>query len=230
MAADEDCRTWWAAESGDPGEWLEMDLGKPTPVTALQVNFAEQDCRPRPDSARAETIRYKLLGSTNGGEWFSLVQPTGAGRGVNPGDRGPAETRNARGPHDYLPLEQPTTLRFVKVESVSTPAGGRFALRDVRVFGPGAGSPPAPVAAPQVSRHAGDDRNATIRWEPNPQADGYLIRFGVAPEALYHTIQVQGGTNSALTTHALNRGVRYRWRVDAFNASGRTPGAATGPL
>jgi hypothetical protein len=120
-------------------------------------------------------------------------------------------------------LAAPQTLRFLKVENVFTPAGGKFALRDLRVFGPG-GEPPAPVRGLKVIRHAGDDRNATVTWTPSPNADGYLIRFGIAPDKLFQTIQLQGGTKAALTMHALNRGVKYSWRVDAFNADGLTPG------
>lgn len=60
----------------------------------------------------------------------------------------------------------------------------------------------------------------------SPNADGYLICFGIAPDKLFQTIQLKGGTNAALTTHALNRGVKYAWRVDAFNASGIAQGPA----
>jgi hypothetical protein len=74
-------------------------------------------------------------------------------------------------------------------------------------------------------RHTDDDRNATITWTASPGADGCLLRFGLAPDKLFHTIQLQGGTNATLTTHALNRGVKYSWRVDAFNGNGLTQGA-----
>jgi hypothetical protein len=102
-------------------------------------------------------------------------------------------------------------------------------LRDLRVFGPGGGEPPAPVRGLKVIRHADDDRNATITWTPSPNANGYLIRFGIAADNLFHAIQLQGGTNAALTTHALNRGVKYSWRVDAFSAAGLAPGATATP-
>jgi hypothetical protein len=57
----------------------------------------------------------------------------------------------------------------------------------------------------------------------------FPIRFGIASDKLFHTIQLRGGTNAALTTHALNRGVKYSWRVDAFNASGLTHGTPSRP-
>ena len=217
LAADENCRTWWSAQTGNTGEWFRMDLGQPTRVNAVQVNFAEHDCVPKSIPPTGEPIRYRFLASNDGQQWASL-----SATGVK------ANTvREAAGPHDYIALNEPQTARFLKVENVFTPAQGKFALRDLRVFGPGEGQPPKPVAAPQVTRHADDDRNATITWTPSPNADGYLIRFGIAPDKLYQTIQLQGGTNAALTTHALNRGVNYTWRVDAFNSSGITSGAAT---
>jgi hypothetical protein len=55
-------------------------------------------------------------------------------------------------------------------------------------------------------------------------ADGYLVRFGDAPDRLCHSLQLQGGGVTSLVTHALNCGVRAAWRVDAFNANGATSG------
>jgi hypothetical protein len=220
LAADEDCRTWWSAQSGKPGEWLQMDFGKPTRVDAVQVNFSEQDCVAKSVPPGGEFQRYKLLASDDGKQWRPLFAPR-ARRELGNG------TRESVGPHDYLALAAPQTLRFLKVENVFTPAGGKFALRELRVFGAGGSEPPAPVRGLKVTRHADDDRNATVTWTPSPNADGYLVRFGIAPDKLFHTIQLQGGTNAALTTHALNRGVKYSWRVDAFNGGGLTSGAAT---
>ena len=208
LAVDEDCRTWWSAQTGNAGEWFQMDLGRPTRVTAVHVNFAEEDCRPNSSMPAGEPIRYKLFASEDGKQWRECF----------------GGVRTSAGPHDYPAFTEPQRLRFLKVENVSMPAGGKFALRDLRVFGPGEDQPPAPVSGLKVIRHADDDRNATITWTPSPNADGYLIRFGIAPDKLFQTIQLQGGTNATLTTHALNRGVSYSWRVDAFNASGLAKG------
>jgi xylan 1,4-beta-xylosidase len=204
LAADEDCRTWWSAQSGKAGEWFQIDLGRATRAHAVQVNFAEQNIV-TPD---AEPIHYKLLASDDGQHWRLLLD----------------KIHTSPGPHDYLEFPGPQTFRFLKVENVSVPGGGAFALSDLRVFGPGEGQAPEPVTSLNVSRHGDDDRNATITWTPGPGADGYLIRFGTAPDRLFQTIQLQGGTRSTLTTHALNRGVKYVWRVDAFNSSGLAEG------
>ena len=76
----------------------------------------------------------------------------------------------------------------------------------------------------RIERHRDDDRNVTVRWNRTAKAEGYLLRFGSAPDALYQCIQVQGGSTEQLTMHALTRGQSYAWRVDAFNANGLTPG------
>ena len=211
-AADENVRTWWSAETGGADEWFAMDLGRACRVQAVQVNFAEQDCRPLPPQSTEDYHQYRLLGSGDGREWRVLVDRSGNRRPV---------------PHDYHAFREPVAIRHLKVENPRMPAGGRFALRDLRVFGPGDGSPPPPAGGVSGRRHAGDDRNATVSWTPAAGADGYLVRFGVSTGALHQCIQVEGGTVSNLTTHVLTRGVRYAWRVDAFNASGVREGAPT---
>lgn len=209
LAADENVRTWWSAASGKAGEWLTMDLGQSRQVNALQVNFAEQDCGKDKASLAEDYHHYKLLASYDGKAWRLLAE------------RG-ADRRCA--PHDYLELAKPARIRFLKIENVHMARGGKFALRDLRVFGPGEGKAPAAPQEVKAQRHAGDDRNVTFSWRPAQGADGYLVRYGVAPDALYQCIQVQGGVQSRLTVHTLNRGVKYWCRVDAFNGSGLTMG------
>ena len=42
-ANDEYIESWWAAASGNPGEWWQVDLGKMMEVKALQVNLADHN-------------------------------------------------------------------------------------------------------------------------------------------------------------------------------------------
>ena len=42
FAVDEDIRTWWSAGSGNPEEWISVDLEKEYDVRAIQVNFADE--------------------------------------------------------------------------------------------------------------------------------------------------------------------------------------------
>ena len=117
-------------------------------------------------------------------------------------------------------------MRFVKIENMHMAKGGKFAIRDLRVFGPGESKAPAAPQEVKAQRHADDDRNVTFTWRPAQGGDGYLVRYGVTPDALYQCIQVQGGGQARLTVHTLNHGVKYWCRVDAFNGSGLTLGQA----
>ena len=45
-AFDENIRTWWSAATSQPGEWLQVDLGKTCRIEAMQINFADQDAPP----------------------------------------------------------------------------------------------------------------------------------------------------------------------------------------
>ena len=47
--------------------------------------------------------------------------------------------------------------------------------------------------APAVERDSLDRRFATVRWHPVEGADGYLVRFGIAPDFMNQCIQVKGG-------------------------------------
>jgi hypothetical protein len=208
LATDEECRTWWSAESAGTNEWFQLDLGAACRVQAVQINFAEQDAETAKARAGDDALIYRLAWSEDGESW----RPPGGG------------VRAAKGPHDYLALPEPALARHLRVSCVRTPAGGRFALRDLRAFGFGAAAPPSATEGLVARRHADDDRNATLTWRPSAAADGYLVRFGDAPDRLYHSIQLQGGAVTSLVTHALNRGVRAAWRVDAFGAGGVAEG------
>jgi hypothetical protein len=209
QASDENCRTWWSAKTGNAGEWLQMDLGTPCRIHAVQVNFAEQDALDAGEDVHA----WRLLSSDDGATWHPLVDKS---------------TSRACAPHDYIELSEPVTARHLKLENVRIPRGGKFAVRDLRVFGQGNGAPPQEVGGLNIERHADDDRNVTVRWKPVDHADGYLVRYGTAPDALFQCIQMQGGEKDRLTFHALTRGVRYVWRIDTFNANGLIAGSLVG--
>jgi hypothetical protein len=207
LAADENIRTWWSALTGGTNEWLQMDLGTPRRIQAVQVNFAEQETRlgvPADDYHA-----YRLLTSQDGVHWQSLIDKSAAHEAT---------------PHDYVELPKPVSARYLRLENVHTSSGGKFAVRDLRLFGHGGGSPPQAVTGVCVERHADDKRNTTVRWNKAPATQGYLVRFGTSPEVLNQCIQLQGGDTERLTTHVLTRGLEYVWRIDAFNENGVTAG------
>lgn len=203
-ANDENIRTWWSAETGDSGEWLVMDLGKETEINALQINFAEQDAVLKsPDET--DYHAYKLYTSNDGENWDIFLDKS--------------ENRKAV-PHDYTELDKTVKARFLKVENVHTPKMGKFAVSDLRVFGKGDGQLPSKVQDIKVERNAKDERFMKIEWSKADNADGYLVRFGYAPDFLNLCVQVKGGDATSLTNHLLTKGVKYYYRVDSYNGSG----------
>lgn len=205
LAFDENIRTWWSARSGDAGEWLRVDLGTRSRIDAIQINFAEQDTHAF-DRQTATPARYVVQRSNDGTHWTMLI------------DRS-RSTRDA--PHAYVQLEQPATARYLKITNVRAAAGGKFAIRDLRVFGSNGTRPPARVDTFTVRRGA-DDRSVTVTWHRSPRARGYIVRFGIAPDKLYANYQV--GDVTSLTMNSLNHGVTYYFTVDALNEGGVTKG------
>ena len=206
-AADENMKTWWSAASGDPGEWIELDLGKPCAVTALQVNFADQDTEPVTGRHNGFSYRYLIEGSGDGKDWIILA------------DRRGSEDDH---PHEYFELTLDRKLRYVRLTNAGkTPAGGKFAVSGLRVFGCGGCEPPA--SAPDfAAERCGDQRDMRVTWTAVDGAEGYIVRFGVNPDELHTHWQVIGGTEAVI--RCLTKGVRYYVTVDAYNDSGVTAG------
>lgn len=204
LAVEEDIRTWWSATSGEPGEWLEIDLGQVCEVAAIQVNFAEQDliCGVEENPA----ARYQVLGSQDGKHWESLVDQRQNTRDIT---------------HDFTVLKGAPQVRHVRLVNAHMPYGGKFAIRGLRVFGSGAGAPPVAPAF-TVTRNPDDAREAVIRWQPVPGADGYIVRYGIAAHKLYRANQVYD--RCEYVCRSLNVGVAYQVTVDAFNANGYAQG------
>ena len=61
-----------------------------------------------------------------------------------------------------------------------------------------------------------------VRWDVSKGADGYRIRYGVAPDKLYQSYEFRGQKEVVL--RGLNLGVTTYFVVDAFNAAGLTLG------
>ncbi|MDR3218905.1 MAG: family 43 glycosylhydrolase [Dysgonamonadaceae bacterium] len=207
-ATDENVRTWWSAKTGKPGEWLVMVLGKKVNIRSIQINFAEQDYNA--DRIEGEDYHaYILYVSEDGKNWKKTIDKSLNKKAV---------------PHDYIEFDKSVEAAYVKIENIHAAEGGKFAIRDMRVFGNGGGSAPNPITDLQVIRNYVDDRFASLSWTQSDQADGYMVHFGYAPDFLNQCIQVKGKDKNNLTLHVLISGQPYYYRVDAYNDSGITKG------
>ena len=101
-------------------------------------------------------------------------------------------------------------------------AGNGFAaISGLRVFGNVGGEKPDTVADFSVVRGPEDLRNATLSWKAARNAEGYIVRYGIAPDKLYNQYQVYGESAEVRT---LTLGINYFFRVDSFNSEGITQG------
>ena len=207
-ATDENIRTWWSAQTGKPGEWFEMDLGKLCRINAIQVNFAEQDVDLQANKT-SDFHAYRIFSSTDGTNWTLLLDKS--------------KNRSCI-PNDYTEFVKAFKSRYIKVENFHAAMSGKFALSDLRIFGDGAGKAPEGVKIQTFLRDESDTRNATISWCRSPDTEGYMVRFGVEPNFLNQCIQINEKEKTSLGIHILVRDQPYFFRIDSYNDSGTTKG------
>ena len=202
LASDEDSRTYWCATSGNSGEWLMLDLGKECSIGAVQVNFADQNSTPALVRGRSNPVyqQYRLEGSPDGNAWTTILDKS-------------ATTEDAS--DDYTELASPATARYVRLTNVFMPGGEFFAIRDLRIFGTPDGARFTPATGVAVQRDAADGRDAVIRWTPVADADGYIVRYGIAADRLHNHYMVFN--SDSVVIHSLNHGVDYVFEVEAFD-------------
>lgn len=200
-ASDEEVRTYWSAKTGDKGEWFTMDLKSISTVNAVQINYAENGTQSFGRSDK-DYYQYLLEYSTDKKTWRTL-----------------ADKRNNKTdvPHDYLELSVPVKARYIRLTNYHMPSG-MFALADLRVFGKGTDGAITTVNRIKADRHKDDACVVDLSWNKSPNAVGYNVRYGIAPDKLYHTYQVMG--TESVTIRSLNKNEKYYFTVDAFNESG----------
>lgn len=213
-AADENVQTWWRAASGEPGQWLKIDLGRTYDVRAVQINFADDKLEiPVPGEIRGveqsryieekdHVTRWFLEGSKDGENWFMLE------------DKSQAETDLS---HDFLVWEEGKQLRSLKLTILEVPYGQKPCISGFRVFGIGKG---AAAAAPRYTADRLNDIDMEVNIEDSG-ATGYNILWGHRPDKLYHSCMV---FSTQKRIGALVKGREYYVRVDAFNENGITHG------
>ena len=201
-AVDEEVRTYWSAQSGGSDEWLMIDLGQACSVQAIQVNFAEHGTNPAEVRGRDNLLyqQYTIERSDDGINWDLLIDKSNNLKDV---------------PHDYIELAAAVDARYIKLNNVFVPGGGTFAIRDLRIFGNSEKAVFTQIDDYSIQRDDSDGRDAVLRWSPVADADGYLIRYGIAADKLYNHYLVYDSDSVAI--HSLNHGVVYYFEVEAFD-------------
>lgn len=200
---DENMRTYWAAKTGEPGEWIEIDLGGMKHIKAIQLNYYDHKSVQH-NRANDLYYQYRIYFSDNGTDWTLAVDKSDNDKDV---------------PHDYIELSETLDARYLKLENIHVPSGN-FCLSEFRVFGFADGEKPLPVQNFKVVRDKQDKRNAMISWSPSSGAYGYNIYYGIAPEKLYNCITVNGADHYDF--RGLDLGTTYYFTIEALSESGRS--------
>ncbi|MHA4809196.1 family 43 glycosylhydrolase [Flavitalea flava] len=200
-AVDEDIKTYWSAESGNKGEWIQTDLGNTSTVNAIQINYADQDAEFL-GKQTGTFHQYKLLYSPDGKKWTVLIDKSANRTDV---------------PHDYVELKTPVKARYLRLENIHMPTG-KFAISGLRVFGKGNGASPDGVKEFLVLRTEKDKRSAWLKWSPVDKAFAYNIYTGVAPDKLYTCIMVQDANEYYYK--GMDKEKPYYFTIEAINENG----------
>lgn len=200
---DEQVNTYWLAASNDTTEWVTIDLQQPSHVYAIQINYFdhETDLYGRIPGLRH---RYILESSLDGNEWEKLIDKSHSFK----------DTPNA-----YVELPVPVKTRYVRYRNIEVPTP-HLAISDIRVFGLGEGVLPNKVTGFKVTRDD-DRRDARLSWDAQDNAQGYNVRWGIAPDKLYSSWLVYG--NNQLVIKALTTHQSYYFTIEAFNENGISP-------
>ena len=76
---------------------------------------------------------------------------------------------------------------------------------------------PAQVQGLTAVRYDGG-KSVDLKWDAVPGAQGYNVRWGIAPDKLYSSWLLYD--NDELTLRCLVKGQEYYIQVEAFNANG----------
>ena len=197
---DENCKTYWLAEENNADQWICIDLEEVCDVNAIQINYFDHE-NIFYTKVKGLKQRYVLEGSLDGEQWFVLE------------DRSESDID---APNAYIQLAGPVQARYVRYSNVfiSSP---HLAISDIRIFGKAPGNVPSKVEG-LSARRCEDGKAAELAWDAVEGAQGYNVRWGIAPDKLYSSWLVYG--DSALTLRCLVKGQKYYLQVEAFNASG----------
>lgn len=205
FAVDEDIKTYWSAKTSNYGEYFQTDLGEISSINAIQINYADQDAEFLGKSLGV-FHQYKIYASNDDKNWKVVID----------------KSKNLTDvPHDYIEFATPFKARFLKLENIKMPTG-KFALSGFRVFGKGSGKTPEKVnkfiALRSPVKGQGNRLVSWLKWQQNPNADGYMIYFGKSPDKLYGSIMVYGKNEYYFT--GMDKNDTYYFQMEAFNNNG----------
>jgi hypothetical protein len=200
VLTDESPKSYWVAAANDDQQWVKIELLNPGKVHAFQLNYHDHESG---IYTRTEGLRHRFSidVSDDGINWQTVV------------DRRDSYKDS---PNAYTVLNQPVRAKFIRYENVEVP-GNNLALSEIRVFGDGLGKKPAEVKGFTVKRES-DRRDVAFSWDAVKGAQGYNIRWGIAPDKLYQSWLVYDVNEHFM--RCLDRDTPYYFSIEAFNENG----------
>ncbi|BDD00652.1 family 43 glycosylhydrolase [Persicobacter psychrovividus] len=200
VLTDENSKSYWVAKANDDQQFVEIDLQKPGKIYALQINFHDHESGLY---GRYKDMRHQYVveASMDGKTWKTIVDKRNNYKDV---------------PNDYVQLPAPVRARFVRYKNIHVPTPN-LAMSEFRIFGKGEGAKPASVKHFKVERQK-DRRDAMLTWAKVKGAQGYNIRWGIAPDKLYESWLVYDKTSLKLPS--LDRDTKYYVAIESFNENG----------
>ena len=210
---DENFMTNWVAQTGEPGEWFQVDLGKVADIYAVQCNFdhigAATPARGgfgAPGAAAPANPEYyqcfTVETSIDGESWTTVIDKSANKLDLH---------------HDYTELKTPVQARYVRLTNArECHDGAKFSVKDLRIFGNPYSAGSVKVGGVKVVRNPEDLREASLLWDPVPGADGYIVRYGIEPGKLYNSYIVYDA--NFLRLHSLNTESEYFFEVESFDS------------
>lgn len=200
ILTDENPKTYWVAEANDDKQWINVEMQHIGEIHAFQLNFHDHESA---IYTRTEGLRHRFTIETSedGKSWKTVV------------DRSES---NKDTPNAYIVLDNPIKAKYVRYNNIKVP-GANFAMSEFRVFGLGYGKTPEKVKGFSIKRKT-DRRDAIFTWNSVKGAQGYNIRWGIAPDKLYQSWLLYG-TNEHLM-RCLDRDTPYYFSIEAFNENG----------
>jgi len=202
-ANDEAVESWWASNTGNVGEWWQVDLGKPMEVNAIQVNFADHGFTLKSENSYFN-YQYYVECSDNGQNWNRIADRTDNKKDM---------------PHELIVFNTPQKTRFLRITNARK-MNGKFSMYDFRVFGKGNGKQPKETASVKVDRKE-DKRRFSLTWDKVDGVTGYIVKWGIKKDQLKNSEMV---FENKFEAGYFNRDSEYFFSVDSFNENGITTG------
>jgi len=200
LLTDESPKSFWVADANNDQQWVKIEMLNPGKIYAFQLNFHDHESG---IYTRVEGLRHRFTieVADDGKNWKTVVDRSKSFKDA---------------PNAYIVLNQPVSGKFIRYRNVEVP-GKNLAMSEIRVFGNGFGKKPAMVKNFTVKRET-DRRDVSFSWDEVKGAQGYNIRWGIAPDKLYQSWLIYDVHEHFM--RCLDRDTPYYFSIEAFNENG----------